>query len=146
MRGATTDPIAPPGHASGHDSGMRTGDRSKVQVHMGDNAIGSAPRRALIVEDELPIRELLHLHLELAGFQIEEMADGRTALRAARESAFDLVILDVMLPGLDGITLCSAIRGDGANRDTPILMVTAIGDGHSMSARRACGCSAVWWR
>jgi DNA-binding response OmpR family regulator len=67
----------------------------------------------------------LRLHLELAGFQIEEMADGRTALRAARESVFDLVILDVMLPGLDGITLCSAIRGNGANRDTPILMVTA---------------------
>lgn len=84
-----------------------------------------AARRVLIVEDEPPVRELLRLHLELSGFQIEEIAEGRGALRRARETPFDLLILDVMLPGLDGVSLCRAIRAEGPNTATPILMVTA---------------------
>ena len=63
-------------------------------------------RRVLVVEDELAIRELLRLHLELAGFALEEAGDGRGALDAARARAFDLILLDVMLPGLDGISVC----------------------------------------
>ena len=85
----------------------------------------SEQRRALVVEDELPVRELLRLHLDLAGFDVEESADGRDALRRLRESAFNLVILDVMLPGLDGVSLCRAIRAGGPNVGTPILMLTA---------------------
>jgi DNA-binding response OmpR family regulator len=79
----------------------------------------------LVVEDELAIRELLRLHLELAGFVLEETGDGRRALDAARARPFDLILLDVMLPGLDGVSLCQAIRRDGPNTGTPILMVTA---------------------
>ena len=79
----------------------------------------------LVVEDELPVRELLRLHLELTGFEIEESAEGRGALRRLREKAFDLVILDVMLPGLDGVSLCRAIRTEGPNVNTPVLMLTA---------------------
>ena len=82
-------------------------------------------RRALVVEDELPVRDLLRLHLELAGFEVEESGDGREALRRLRESAYNLVILDVMLPGLDGVSLCRAIRTGGPNVSTPILMLTA---------------------
>jgi DNA-binding response OmpR family regulator len=81
--------------------------------------------RALVVEDELPVRDLLRLHLELAGFDVEESGDGREALRRLRESAYNLVILDVMLPGLDGVSLCRAIRTAGPNVSTPILMLTA---------------------
>jgi DNA-binding response OmpR family regulator len=84
-----------------------------------------ARRRALVVEDELPVRDLLRLHLELAGFEVEESGDGREALRRLRESAYNLVILDVMLPGLDGVSLCRAIRTGGPNVSTPILMLTA---------------------
>jgi len=73
-----------------------------------------AKLRALVVEDELPVRELLRLHLELAGFDVEESADGRDALRRLRESAFNLVILDVMLPGS---TACRyAVRSARADR------------------------------
>jgi DNA-binding response OmpR family regulator len=84
-----------------------------------------AKLRALVVEDELPVRDLLRLHLELAGFEVEESGDGREALRRLRESAYNLVILDVMLPGLDGVSLCRAIRTGGPNVSTPILMLTA---------------------
>jgi DNA-binding response OmpR family regulator len=82
-------------------------------------------RRALIVEDELPVRELLRLHLDAAGFAVEECIEGTGALRLLRDEAFDLIILDVMLPGLDGISICRAVRASGPNRDRPILMVTA---------------------
>jgi DNA-binding response OmpR family regulator len=82
-------------------------------------------RRVLIVEDEDAIRELLRVHLGLAGFEIDEAGDGRAALDRARSFAFDLLILDVMLPGLDGVSLCQAVRSDGPNTDTPILMLTA---------------------
>ena len=80
---------------------------------------------ALVVEDELPIRELLRLHLGLAGFTVEEVGDGQVALERLRAGKVDLLLLDVMLPGLDGVTLCRAVRTEGPNIDTPILMLTA---------------------
>jgi DNA-binding response OmpR family regulator len=83
-------------------------------------------RRVLLVEDEAAIRELLRLHLSLSGFAIEEIGDGQAALERVRTTPFDLIVLDVMLPGLDGITLCRAIRAQGANMATPILMLTAL--------------------
>ena len=82
-------------------------------------------RRALVVEDDAGIRELLRLHLDLAGFTLDESGDGRLALERARSAAFDLILLDVMLPGLDGVSVCRAIRNGGPNVNTPILMITA---------------------
>jgi len=79
----------------------------------------------LVVEDEPAIRDLLRLHLGLARFDVREEANGRRALDTARAERFDLIILDVMLPGLDGVTLCRALRLEGASSDVPILMLTA---------------------
>ncbi len=84
-----------------------------------------AARRALVVEDDASIRELLHLHLGLVGFVVDELGDGRAALDLARTLSYDLLVLDVMLPGLDGISLCRAVRTSGANTETPVLMLTA---------------------
>jgi DNA-binding response OmpR family regulator len=86
---------------------------------------GPPRRTVLVVEDDAAIRELLRLHLDLSGFAIDEADDGRKALDRARATAFDLVLLDVMLPGLDGVSVCRAIRSAGPNIDTPILMLTA---------------------
>lgn len=86
---------------------------------------GAARRRALLVEDDPAIRELVRLHLDLADYDVDEEADGRKALDRARAQVFDLILLDVMLPSLDGISLCRALRSGDTNRDTPILMVTA---------------------
>ena len=79
----------------------------------------------LVVEDEGNIRELVSLHLRLEEMTPVEAADGQTGLDAARNKRFDLVILDLMLPQLDGVTVCRAIRRDSPNADTPILMLTA---------------------
>jgi DNA-binding response OmpR family regulator len=85
----------------------------------------SLVRQALVVEDEPSLRELLRLHLGLAGYQVQEADDGAAALRLTRATRFDLLVLDVMLPGLDGFSLCEGIRAQGANTDSPILMLTA---------------------
>jgi DNA-binding response OmpR family regulator len=79
----------------------------------------------LVVEDEAHIRELVTLHLRLEGLNPLEAADGESGLTQARTQPFDLIILDLMLPGLDGVTVCRAIRRDSPNADTPILMLTA---------------------
>src|SRR5262245_36356148 len=85
----------------------------------------ASTRRVLVVEDETSIRELLRVHLSLNGFEIDELGDGPGALERTREREYALIVLDLMLPGLDGITLCRSIRAQGANRKTPILMLTA---------------------
>ncbi len=78
--------------------------------------------RILIVEDEESIAELERDYLELSGFEVEIAADGPSGLQAALEKPFDLFILDLMLPGMDGFTLCQKIR---EKKDTPILVVSA---------------------
>jgi DNA-binding response OmpR family regulator len=85
----------------------------------------SSHPQVLVVEDEANIRELVSLHLRLENVIPIEAADGNTALDLARQRRFDLVILDLMLPGLDGVTVCRAIRRESVNVGTPILMLTA---------------------
>lgn len=80
---------------------------------------------ALLVEDEEAIRDLIGFHLDLAGFDCTAVADGNEALRTATQRQFDVIVLDIVLPGIDGITLCQAIRREGPNREVPILMLTA---------------------
>jgi DNA-binding response OmpR family regulator len=89
-----------------------------------DQPAAEAPR-VLIVEDDASIRELLALHLGLEGFACVTLEDGREALRRTEQESFDLIVLDLMLPGVDGITLCRAIRRGGPNRDSLVLMLTA---------------------
>jgi DNA-binding response OmpR family regulator len=81
--------------------------------------------RVLVVEDDAHIRDLIVLHLGLEGLESEAIGDGLAALSRAGETAFDLVILDLMLPGMDGVSICRAIRRGGPNHDVPILMLTA---------------------
>src|SRR5882672_4360950 len=83
------------------------------------------PVRVLVVEDEANIRELVCLHLRHEGYVCEGVGDGKVALERARAEPYELMVLDVMLPGLDGLSLCRAIRNGEINRDVPILMLTA---------------------
>src|SRR6185503_19061394 len=81
--------------------------------------------KVLVVEDEPHIRELVCLHLGLEGYTCEGLGDRQTALKRAEAERFDLMVLDVMIPGLDGLSLCRAVRNGRTNRDVPILMLTA---------------------
>jgi two-component system response regulator ResD len=82
-------------------------------------------RRVLIVDDEASIRDVLSQYLARAGFLPLEAADGAAALRAIERVPPDLIVLDLMLPGIDGIEVCRRVRETSA---TPILMLTARGD------------------
>jgi len=81
--------------------------------------------RILVVDDEAPIRELVRGYLEREGFEVETVTDGLAAVDAVRASAPDVVVLDVMLPGLDGIEVCRRIR---TFSDAYVLMLTARGE------------------
>src|SRR6478672_9271718 len=80
--------------------------------------------RVLIVEDELHIRDLVALHLKLAGLTPVAVGDGNEALGGAGAEPFDVIVLDLMLGGLDGVTVCRAIGGESEYGVVPILMLT----------------------
>ena len=83
------------------------------------------PSRILVVDDEAPIVELVRGYLEREGYVVESAVDGPSAVAAVRTSAPDIVILDVMLPGLDGLEVCRQIR---TFSDAYVLMLTARGE------------------
>ena len=78
--------------------------------------------RVLIVEDERDLAAIMLDYVRAAGYSASSVADGNAALAQARAGAADLIVLDVMLPGLDGIAVCAAVREFS---DLPIIMVTA---------------------
>src|SRR2546426_611883 len=82
----------------------------------------------LVVEDEPDIRNLIVLHLSREGFRCRTAKSGPEALREARAATPDLVILDLMLPDLDGLEVCRRLRSDAATATIPIIMLTAKAD------------------
>lgn len=85
-------------------------------------------RKILVVDDEQVLVETIAYNLEHAGYQVITAADGRSALEAAHYESPDLIILDIMLPGMDGIEVCRKLRGENNTATIPILMLTAKGD------------------
>jgi len=85
----------------------------------------AAHHRIVVVEDEAEIRELIRYNLEREGFAVEEEGDGAAALSRIRRRAPDLIVLDLMLPGMPGLEICRQLRADAATANLPILVVTA---------------------
>ena len=87
------------------------------------------PQRLLMIEDDARLAEMVGQYLEQSGFGFMHKGDGASGLAAVQESAPDLVVLDLMLPGMDGLEVCRRIRAlPGAASATPVLMLTAKGD------------------
>jgi DNA-binding response OmpR family regulator len=78
----------------------------------------------LLIEDHQDIAEMVYAFLERRGYELDYAADGVTGLHLAVTNIYDVIVLDLMLPGMDGIDLCRKLR-DEAKRDTPLLMLTA---------------------
>ena len=79
----------------------------------------------LVVDDDQTVREVVVSYLKAAGHSVTEAADGAAALDAIRNHPADLVVLDLMMPGIDGIEVCRLLRKEG--NDVPVIMLTALG-------------------
>jgi DNA-binding response OmpR family regulator len=85
-------------------------------------------KRVLVVEDDPDIVELIAHYLRAEGFEVAAQRDGRRALEELRAGSYHLVILDLQLPGMDGLSLCAELRRDARIRGLPVIMLTARGD------------------
>src|ERR1700692_407210 len=85
-------------------------------------------RKILVVDDEAVLVETIAYNLEQAGYQVTTAADGASALEAAHRELPDLIVLDLMLPEMDGLEVCRQLRREDATASTPILMLTAKSD------------------
>jgi DNA-binding response OmpR family regulator len=106
---------------------------------LGSGATASR-RQALIVNDQTALRaSLMQLHLGLAGFHMTNLADGAKAIAVGRTMRFDVIVLDIASPSVDGITVCQALRAEGPNVNTPILMLNGRGTESDQVAALATG-------
>jgi len=76
------------------------------------------PSHILVAEDQTDIRDLIVLNLQQAGYQVQAVADGAAALASQLETASDLLLLDLMMPGLDGLEVCKALRARAGPRQS----------------------------
>ena len=81
--------------------------------------------RVMVVDDDLTVREVVVTYLRAGGYDVGESADGESALEDLQAERADLVVLDLMLPGIDGLEVCRRIRAKGD--DVPVIMLTALG-------------------
>jgi two-component system phosphate regulon response regulator PhoB len=85
-------------------------------------------KKVLVIEDEADILEVIEYNLKREGYKVTCASDGEDGFKLARDIAPDLILLDLMLPGLDGIEVCRRLKGDSVTDNVPIIMVTAKGE------------------
>lgn len=85
----------------------------------------SPSRNILVVDDEKDLAELVRHHLAKENYGVETVGDGEAALEALRKNAFDLIVLDLMLPGVQGLEVCRMLKNDPKHARVPIIMLTA---------------------
>jgi CheY-like chemotaxis protein len=90
----------------------------------GRRAVGER-RRVLVVDDEPDVLLLCRVNLEFEGYEVVEAADGEQAMERLREQPFDVVLLDVMMPKMDGWQVLEAVKADDELKDIPVVMLTA---------------------
>jgi DNA-binding response OmpR family regulator len=91
------------------------------------------PKRILVVDDDENILNLEKTILEQKGFDVTTAAGGAQALSILAEQAFDLILLDVMMPEVDGFTVCRKIKEDARLKDIPVIFLTAKGGGEALA-------------
>lgn len=96
----------------------------------------------LVVEDDSQLNQLVGAYVELAGYAYRSALDGQSALRCAREQTPALVILDIMLPDMDGFEVCRKLKSEPATAAVPIVMLTALCQAESRNKGLQCGASA----
>jgi two-component system, OmpR family, alkaline phosphatase synthesis response regulator PhoP len=98
-------------------------------------------KRVLIIDDEPSVGTLIKINLKGKGFAVETAESGAEGIRRAEAERFDLVILDVALPGMNGIEVCRALRELESYGDTPIVMISSRSDSLTITSAREAGAS-----
>ena len=109
-----------------------------------DNAAGgqrNGHRSVLVVEDDREINELVGAYAQIAGFEYRPALDGTSALREAHARLPAAVVLDLMLPDIDGFEVCKQLKREPDTRPVPVIMLTALTDEASKQRGRECGAS-----
>ena len=94
----------------------------------------SPVRHILVVDDDPDIRMLLTMNLELSGYQVTEAENGLQAAQLAQELLPDLIVLDLMMPGIDGLGVLGVLKAEATTRDIPVVMLTAKAGDHDVWA------------
>lgn len=100
------------------------------------------PVRAMVIEDSLPVRRQLKIEFDLFGAQVDLFDSAEAAMRAIEQDQYDIIFLDVVMPGMDGYAACKNIRRSSANRTTPVVMLTSRSSSFDKIKGTLAGCSA----
>lgn len=92
----------------------------------------AASEKILIIDDETEFAEMLQMRLEARGYDVNIACDGESGLDLAAKDTADIILLDVMMPGMDGLAVLRKLRKQDATRHTPVIMLTAKGDTKSI--------------
>jgi DNA-binding response OmpR family regulator len=103
-----------------------------VGIHAAATRVTGMKRHILVVDDEIGALTLIGIMLERGGFGVSKARDAKAALEMLDDITPDLIILDVMMPGMNGIDLCRLMREREATRRTPVLILSARGDSESV--------------
>jgi two-component system, OmpR family, alkaline phosphatase synthesis response regulator PhoP len=106
-------------------AGCRAPERRQAESAGSGHAVRNETRRVLVVDDEHSIRLLCRVNLAASGMEVLEAGDGHAALELARRERPDLILLDVMMPGLDGWSVARELAADKATKDIPVIFLTA---------------------
>ncbi|MDX5374609.1 MAG: response regulator [Gammaproteobacteria bacterium] len=104
------------------DTGIST---ARLQAMLA-NRVSEAPAqyRAMVVDDSLPVRKQLEIELRMLGAEVAHAENGEQAMALSQDGDYDIIFLDVMMPGIDGYKVCKAIKRDQRTRNTPVVMLT----------------------
>lgn len=105
--------------------------------------VSRAVRRVLVVDDERKNRQLIEVMLGEDGYEVSNASCGEDALAMIAASAPDIVLLDVMMPGMDGYQVASRIKGDPATAHIPVIILTSLGDRNSLTHGLGAGAEKV---
>jgi len=96
-------------------------------------------RRILIVDDDPRLLHVVSMYLSIEGYDVDAELDGADGLRALERNRPDLVLLDIMMPGIDGLEVCRRIKSDPRTRSIPVLMFTALSGDDDVESGRSAG-------
>lgn len=96
-------------------------------------------KKILVVEDEIPLQKLYKTELERAGYEVHVVFDGKTALKKIKTTAIDLMILDIRIPGEDGLAVLSTIKSNPAMAGLPVIIVSVFSDPQLIDSAKRMG-------